>query len=95
MSKSTNFQLVNPNILSRNLNDPLFGSLTLLFVICPVVLYIILDLIHYKKTGNFRNGKFGFLSQLPLVKLAKYWGFMEELGAIVKETKDLRALKYI
>ena len=93
MSKSTNFQLVNPNILFRNLNDPLFGSLTLLFVICPVVLYIILDLIHYKKTGNFRNGKFGFLSQLPLVKLAKYWGFMEELGAIVKQTKDLKALK--
>ena len=30
---------------------------------------------------------------MPLMKLTKYWEFLEELGGIVKQEKDLEALK--
>ena len=64
-------------------DDPIFGALTSMFVICPVMAYIILDLIYYKKNRSFQDeviGKYGFLWQLPLIKLKKYWGFLERLA---------------
>ena len=69
-------------IYFRN-EDPKFGALTLLFVICPVIAYIVLDLIYFKKNGRFQDkdiGKYGFLWQLPLIKLRKYWSFLERLA---------------
>ena len=73
--------------------DPIFGTLTSLFVICPVVVYLIMDFVHFKKTGKRRNGIFGFFWQLPLVKLAKYWEYLIQLANHIKQQKVLRALK--
>ena len=72
---------------------PIYGSLTILFTICPVIVYIILEIICYVKTGRFQRGKFGFLWELPLVKVTKYWEYLEELGTITKQKKDLGLLK--
>ena len=58
----------------------MFGALTLLFVICPVIVYIVLDIIYYKKNGSFQDGIYGFLWHLPLIKLKKYWRFLERLA---------------
>ena len=45
------------------------------------------------KNGRFQRGKFGFLWELPLVKVTKYWEYLEELGTITKQKKDLGLLK--
>ena len=45
------------------------------------------------KTGRFQRGKFGFLWELPFVKVTKYWEYLEELGTITKQKKDLGLLK--
>ena len=74
-------------------NPILFGSLTIFFTICPIIVYIILDIICYMKNGRFQRGKFGFLWELPLVKVTKYWEYLEELGTITKQKKDLGLLK--
>ena len=50
-------------------------------------------MIHYKRTGNFRSGKFGFVWQLPVLKIAKYFEYLEELANILTEKKDLKSLK--
>ena len=63
------------------------------FVLCPVILYIILDLIKYMTTGRTQNGKFGFVWHLPILKLARYWQYLEELGAIIREKTLLKHLK--
>jgi hypothetical protein len=68
-------------------NPILFGSLTIFFTICPIIVYIILDIICYMKNGRFQRGKFGFLWELPLVKVTKYWEYLEELGTITKQKK--------
>ena len=44
-------------------------------------------------TGRFKNGKYGFLSYLPIVKLSKYWKLLEELGNILKQKKDVKDLR--
>ena len=57
--------------------------MTSLFVICPVIAYIILDLIYFKKNGRYQDediGKYGFFWQLPLIKLKKYWSYLERLA---------------
>ena len=64
-----------------------------IFVLCPVILYITLDLIKYKTTGCTQNGKFGFLWHLPILKLARYWQYLEELAAIIREDNLLKRLK--
>ena len=69
------------------------GILVCFFILCPVILYIILDLIKYKKTGHTQNGKMGFVWHLPILKLARYWKYLEELGAIIREEKLLKCLK--
>ena len=61
-------------------DDPIYGALTSLFVICPVIVYILLDVIYYKKNGSFQDGIYGFLWHLPLIKLKKYWIFLERLA---------------
>ena len=63
------------------------------FVLCPVILYIILDLIKYKTTGHTQNGKMGFIWHLPILKLARHWQYLEELGAIIREENLLKRLK--
>ena len=63
------------------------------FVLCPVILYIILDLIKYKTTGHTQNGKMGFIWHLPIFKLARHWQYLEELGAIIREENLLKCLK--
>ena len=44
-------------------------------------------------TGRFKNGKYGILSYLPIVKLSKYWELLEELGNILKQKKDVKDLR--
>ena len=42
-----------------------------------------MDLIYFKKNGRFQDediGRYGFLWQLPLIKLRKYWSFLERLA---------------
>ena len=63
------------------------------FVLCPAILYIILDLIKYKTTGRTQNGKMGFVWHLPILKLARYWQYLEELSAIIREENLLKRLK--
>ena len=39
--------------------------------------------MYFKKNGRFQDedfGKYGFLWQLPLIKLRKYWSFLERLA---------------
>ena len=69
------------------------GILVCFFVLCPVILYIILDLIKYKTTGRTQNGKLGFVWHLPILKLARHWQYLEELGAIIREENLLKRLK--
>ena len=71
-------------------DDPIYGALTSLFVICPVLVYIVLDAIYYKKNGSFQDGMYGFLWHLPLIKLKKYWQFLERLAnnLINKDSED-------
>ena len=45
------------------------------------------------KTGRFQRGKFGFLWELPFVKVTKYWKYLLELGTITKQKKDLGLLE--
>ena len=63
------------------------------FVLCPAIVYIILDLIKYKTTGRTQNGKMGFIWHLPILKLAKHWQYLEELSAIIREENLLKCLK--
>ena len=63
------------------------------FVLCPAIVYIILDLIKYKTTGRTQNGKMGFIWHLPILKLAKHWQYLEELSAIIREENLLKRLK--
>ena len=69
------------------------GILVCFFILCPVILYIILDLIKYKKTGHTQNGKMGFVWHLPILKLARHWQYLEELSAIIREENLLKCLK--
>ena len=74
-------------------DHPIFGTLTSFFVICPVIAYVVLDLINYKRCGKTQNGKWGFVWQLPLVKLKKYWEYLEKLGTIMNDEEYLKKLK--
>ena len=52
-----------------------------------------MDLIKYKTTGRTQNGKLGFVWHLPILKLARHWQYLEELGGIIREENLLKCLK--
>ena len=79
--------------MEHSLGQLTAGLLVCFFVLCPVILYIILDLIKYKTTGHTQNGKMGFILHLPIIKLARHWHYLEELGLIIREENLLKRLK--
>ena len=83
----------NRNWHSKDYRYIFAGFLNCFFVLLPVVLYIFLDLIKYKLTGRTQNGKMGFVWHLPILKLARHWQYLEELGAIIREENLLKRLK--
>ena len=84
-------------VLFRSGSDPIFGSFTIIFVLCPLLVYIVLN--RKKWRSWFRddqhtpNRSYGLLGQVPILKIGKYWQYLEDLADIQSAKKELSLLK--
>ena len=84
-------------VLFRSGSDPIFGSFTIIFVLSPLVVYIVLNRKEWKSwfrdDQHTSNRGYGLLGQVPILKIGKYWQYLEDLADIQSAKKELSLLK--
>ena len=81
----------------RSGSDPIFGSFTIIFVLCPLLVYIVLNRKEwnswFRDDQHTSNRSYGLLGQVPILKIGKYWQYLEELAGIQSAENELSLLK--
>ena len=81
----------------RSGSHPIFGSFTIIFVLSPLVVYIVLNRKEWKSwfrdDQHTSNRGYGLLGQVPILKIGKYWQYLEDVADIQIAQKELNLLQ--